>query len=178
MSHTDHGSPDHGSPDHGHVDHGGSAWDGELSTKAIVYTVVGLAAVTILAFLGMAGMLYFMEGAEKADDPPPSPIAEANQRWQPPGPRLQEYPPTRDIEALHAHEAELLEGYAWVDESGGVVRIPVDEAMEVLVRRGFPAAGEVDALTAEIFGGSGPDASGPDAGAQEPGAQEETGGLE
>lgn len=41
--------------------------------------------------------------------------------------------PGRELRELRADEAERLGGYAWVDKGKGVVRIPVDRAMELLV---------------------------------------------
>jgi hypothetical protein len=138
MSHTD--------------DHGGT--DREINLKLIVYLVVGLVVVTVLTFGGMAAMVRSMERSVEAGDPLPSAMPEAREKWVPPGPRLQEFPPTADIEALHAREDEQLTTFAWVDEEAGVVRIPVDLAVEVLARRGLPAHDQVDALSAELFGGA------------------------
>ena len=48
-----------------------------------------------------------------------------------------------DLKALHAEEDKLLNGYAWVDPKQGIVRIPVDRAIEVLAKRGLPSRSEV-----------------------------------
>ena len=40
---------------------------------------------------------------------------------------------------LRQGEAEKLSSYGWVDKDGGVARIPIDRAMEVMLQRGFPA---------------------------------------
>ena len=150
MSHIDGSSPGtHDKSDHGGVDR-------ELNMRFIVSTVLSLGGVTLLAFVLMAVMVPWMETAERADDPKPSPLPEANEKWVPPGPRLQEFPPTVDIEALHAREDLQLSTFAWVDEDSGVVRIPIETAVEVLVRRGLPVRGQVDALSAELFGAAGP----------------------
>jgi len=36
-------------------------------------------------------------------------------------------------------ENEKLGSYGWVDKEGGVTRIPIDRAMDVMLQRGFPA---------------------------------------
>ncbi len=41
---------------------------------------------------------------------------------------------------MHAKEDLLLENYSWVDESKGVVRIPIERAMELVAERGLPVA--------------------------------------
>jgi hypothetical protein len=56
----------------------------------------------------------------------------------PPTPNLQRQP-FKDIYLLRQEETEKLTSYAWVDKEGGVTRIPIDRAMEVMLQRGFPA---------------------------------------
>lgn len=48
-----------------------------------------------------------------------------------PEPRLQ-IDETQDRDALRAEESERLERYAWVDRRKGVVRIPIDRAMDLI----------------------------------------------
>ncbi len=59
-----------------------------------------------------------------------------------PQPQLQKTP-IPDLKAVRAEEEKMLNGYAWVDRTKGVVRIPVDRAIEVLAQRGLPSRGEV-----------------------------------
>jgi hypothetical protein len=39
---------------------------------------------------------------------------------------------------LRRHEDEILNSYGWVDQKAGVVRIPIDKAMDLLVQKGLP----------------------------------------
>jgi hypothetical protein len=55
-----------------------------------------------------------------------------------PQPQLQQTP-ILDLRAVRAEEDKILNGYGWVDEPKGVVRIPVAEAIDILVKRGLPA---------------------------------------
>ena len=61
----------------------------------------------------------------------------AGQVKEPQGPRLQTQP-FKDIYMLREDAAKKLQSYGWVDQDGGVVRIPVDRAMDVMLQRGFP----------------------------------------
>ena len=54
-----------------------------------------------------------------------------------PEPRLQVNPRT-DLEQLKAHESDVLTTYGWVDREGGVVRIPIEHAMDLVSQRGLP----------------------------------------
>ena len=42
---------------------------------------------------------------------------------------------------LHAREAELLYSYGWVDQEKGIVRIPIERAMELTVQEARGQAG-------------------------------------
>jgi hypothetical protein len=47
--------------------------------------------------------------------------------------------PATDLGQIRAEEDAVLTTYGWIDEQGGIVRIPVERAMELLVERGLPA---------------------------------------
>ena len=49
--------------------------------------------------------------------------------------------PAADLEELRAREDEELKSYAWIDRKSGIVRIPIERAMELIVQRGLPPVG-------------------------------------
>jgi hypothetical protein len=55
----------------------------------------------------------------------------------PPLPRL-EIDGRADRAAVEADAQRKLDGYAWVDRSAGIVRIPIARAMQLLAARGWP----------------------------------------
>ena len=55
-----------------------------------------------------------------------------------PQPQLQTTP-VLDLQAVRAEETQRLTTYGWVDQPKGVVRIPIDRAIELLAARGLPA---------------------------------------
>jgi hypothetical protein len=57
-----------------------------------------------------------------------------------PEPRLQSLP-ARDLEKLRTAEEKELHSYGWIDRSAGIVRIPIERAMELIVQRGLPDVG-------------------------------------
>jgi hypothetical protein len=65
------------------------------------------------------------------------PLAAEQQNRLPPEPRLQTNP-KQDLIDLRAGEDAILNTYGWVDKTGGVVRIPISEAMKLTVERGLP----------------------------------------
>src|SRR5262245_5091917 len=42
--------------------------------------------------------------------------------------------PNPKIEEQHAREQQVLSSYGWVDRQKGIVHIPIDQAMEIMVR--------------------------------------------
>ncbi|HEY3043754.1 MAG TPA: hypothetical protein VGJ39_07000 [Vicinamibacterales bacterium] len=66
------------------------------------------------------------------------PLAAEQQNRLPPEPRLQ-INPKQDMIDLRAKEDAILNTYGWVDKTGGVVRIPIGEAMRLTVERGLPS---------------------------------------
>ena len=69
------------------------------------------------------------------------PLAATQENRVPPGPRLQTNP-RDDMRELRARDEEILTSYGWVDKNAGIVRIPIDEAMKLVVQRGLPARQE------------------------------------
>ena len=66
----------------------------------------------------------------------PSPLAEF--RAPPSGPEL-EPRPGASLASVHAREEELLTTYGWIDPENGIVRVPIDRALEIVLERGLPA---------------------------------------
>ena len=56
----------------------------------------------------------------------------------PPEPRLQAEP-GQELRQYRGQQEQLLNSYGWVDRSAGVVRIPIDRAIELLAQRGLPS---------------------------------------
>jgi hypothetical protein len=54
-----------------------------------------------------------------------------------PAPELQLSPPA-DMAEFRAQESRALTNYAWIDRSNGIVQIPIDHAMNLLLQRGLP----------------------------------------
>jgi hypothetical protein len=63
-------------------------------------------------------------------------LAQLTQRFV--TPRLQTDDGNQDTVDLHAREDLLLEHYSWIDRSQGKVRIPIDQAMQLIAERGLP----------------------------------------
>lgn len=63
----------------------------------------------------------------------------------PPAPRLQADPAAEMQEFLRVEE-EILTSYGWIDRDQGIVRIPIELAMEILAERGLPVRDDAPGL--------------------------------
>lgn len=112
----------------------------EGDVRAISLTGVALAVVVAIVFVLVYGIFQFLAHHQIVVTPA-NPMAETNQQQFPPLPRIEEHP-ALEIKGLHSQEDNILSTYGWVDKKAGVVRIPIDQAMELQLKRGFPARKE------------------------------------
>ena len=109
----------------------------DVNVWAVGKFAIGLVVVCVVSIGLLFGLLKFFQSREEtsvANTVEPTKLF--------PQPQLQKTP-IPDLKAIRAEEDKLLNGYAWVDQSKGVVRIPVDRAIEVLAQRGLPTRSEV-----------------------------------
>jgi hypothetical protein len=79
---------------------------------------------------------YFSE-RETALDTPLSPLAKQSP-LEVSGPQLQPNPKV-EINRLRRNEDLQLGSYGWVDQREGLIRIPIERAIELVSERGLPA---------------------------------------
>lgn len=103
--------------------------------RGIVYATLGLFAGIGLSMLFVAGLLHILEPARQTHQTAPQ-SAWLISRTPP-----LEVAPTADGAAVRAQAEEKLRDYAWVDRAGGIARIPIERAMELTARRGWPEDG-------------------------------------
>jgi hypothetical protein len=107
----------------------------DMSLRTVAVFFGGLILSVAVVLLLMAWLFDYFASRAARQDVPPSPLAEARQI--PPEPRLQ-VNPGEELQAMRAEENAVLGSYGWVDRKAGIVRIPIDRAMTLLVRRALP----------------------------------------
>ena len=107
--------------------------DAHVRPLAIFLIIMGVTIVVSAAFTVV--LFDFFTQRAQSFDAPVSPLQIQNETA--PGVRLQVVP---GLDRRLEQEAELerLNSYGWVDESAGLVHIPIEKAMEVLVEKGLP----------------------------------------
>ena len=104
--------------------------------RPLVLFAVGLIVASALIYLVLAQMMRGFTVAERRLESN-RPALFADESGQFPGPRLQDSP-AADIVRLRRAEAAALHGYSWADRKAGTARIPIDRAMDLLIRKGLP----------------------------------------
>ena len=73
-----------------------------------------------------------------------------------PTPRLQMDDGAQEVADMHAREDLLLEHYSYADQSKGTIRIPIEQAMRLIVQRGLPVAPAATNQEAKMTGDAHP----------------------
>ena len=153
-----------GAPEGGHG-RAAEGFDQEIRVRGIVWTAAGILGVTVVAMVLMWWLANGLKRRLVAADRPVTPVAEQQRARAraasagepaeeaakgayprlalpegtvlPPAPLLQPSPEVEMDEMLAAEEREL-SSYGWVDRERGIVRIPIDEAIDQLAAEGLP----------------------------------------
>ncbi len=136
--------------DNNHIDGRSQEMDFEredLAPRPILLFLLSLAAGCVLVYFVLRGMYSYLDSYEKHHQPVQNPLvqpATADTRGVLPGevvkfpqPRL-ETDERREINDFREREEQTLNSYGWVDQSAGVVHIPIDRAMQLVAQRGLP----------------------------------------
>ena len=104
--------------------------------------IFGIVAGLFIAIIASELVLKWINAGLASTPPPTDRWSGAAQRtntlWsQTNYPRLQLSPPA-DLALFRAREAVQLSSYGWIDRTTGVVHIPIDHAMDLLLQRGLP----------------------------------------
>jgi len=105
--------------------------ESDVNVFAVGKFAIGLVLVTILAMgliIVVFNVLKNMEGGEAKTIDPTKVF---------PQPQLQKTP-IPDLKEVRAKEEQTLTTYGWVDQQKGVVRIPISQAMDLVVKKGLP----------------------------------------
>ncbi len=112
--------------------------ESDVNVGAILGFGGGLAAVVVAVGLFLFWLQGFYATRTAREQTIVYPLAVGQQDQLPPEPRLQAEP-QRELRELQAMQRSLLTSYGWVNKEAGVVRIPIEEAMRIVVERGLPA---------------------------------------
>jgi hypothetical protein len=109
-----------------------------MSVSVVTWFGVGLIVSAIAIFLAVAGLYGHFKRQH--------PSRESSSRIAfdvhtiPPPPQLQANP-AFDLERFNVVEDARLNSYGWIDKKTGIIRIPIERAMDLIAERGLPTRG-------------------------------------
>lgn len=110
----------------------------DLSLRGVGLFLVGLVIMTGVAIVITTVLQIASSRIGGITFPyPPLNLANAPQPALPPEPRLEDLP-GKALQDLHTQEDELLHTTGWVDQNTGVIHIPIERAIDLLLQRGLP----------------------------------------
>ena len=106
----------------------------DVSFKGLMFTAAGIIGLMGIIMVISWGLLRFfqVERPGEVDSPFTEP------KNLPAEPRLQPSP-ERDLQTFMAYQDSILSGYGWVNRDSGIVRVPIDTAMELVLKQGLPS---------------------------------------
>jgi hypothetical protein len=102
----------------------------------LVYFALIMVAVLVLASLSLKWLFGYFARSGNPGSFVAAPFA--GTRPLPLPPRIQPDPGV-DLQNYYQSQQGLLNSFGWVDRQNGIVRLPIDRAMKLLLERGLPA---------------------------------------
>lgn len=111
--------------------------DSDVSIRGLAIFLAGLAVTMVIAGAVVVWLFnIFLKQAEEADLSP-SPLAESGDPAPPPGPLLQ-VAERHDLRVYRESQEKQIRKTAWIDRQQGIIRIPIERAIELTTERGLP----------------------------------------
>ena len=117
------------------VDRGHETTDADF--KKVLLTGIGLLGIMVLGLLLSWAVYTYIKGYTAVPGSQAETLTRPDLNRRPLGPNLQS-DPHAELVALRKVEDSVLLSYGWVNKDSGIVRIPIDRAMELLVKKGLP----------------------------------------
>jgi hypothetical protein len=118
----------------------------DLEARPIITALIGLGLACIAIYFVVLWMYTFLDRYQATHQSGESPLVVVQQDTRHvtteeienfPQPRL-ETDERGQLDGVRTKEEDTLNSYGWVDESAGVVHIPIRQAMQMLVAQGLP----------------------------------------
>lgn len=115
---------------------------GDENVRGILRFGLWMVVSAVVIYAVLFGMFQYFDRQAAAADPAQNPLLAGE---KPPATPAARFPQPRlqanaaaDLVKIQAGEDEILSSYGWVDRNAGVVRMPIDRAMQMVAQRGVP----------------------------------------
>jgi hypothetical protein len=130
---------------HAHAEEGFERQD--LSAHGIIAFLMSLVVGGVLVYFVIWGLYHFLDARQRSRQTQVSPlvkqvetdtrIVSPDEIKKFPQPRLERNERT-EIRDFRLQEEQTLNSYGWLDQKAGLVRIPIERAMQLIAQRGLP----------------------------------------
>jgi hypothetical protein len=107
----------------------------DADIRKLAYLALGILALIIFGFVVTEIVFYVFVGRQKVT-PSPQALFIAG-RQMPPPPRLEERSGL-NLRPYMQEENHILNSYGWVNRKAGIVRVPINQAITLLLQQGLP----------------------------------------
>ena len=133
----DTGEPEHS---HGAGDNPQVSWERkDVDIVQITGFGIGLMVAFLVSVAAMWGFFEYFAARENKLAPANAPAMMSQKQLLPPEPRLQAEP-VMELQKMRDNEEMLLDSYGWVDPTRGTVHIPIDQAIDLVAKKGLPVS--------------------------------------
>ena len=112
---------------------------GDADVFSISKYGIGLAIGVVIVVFAMWGLFDWFYARESGKPVEFSAQVLKERPTQPPAPRLQAQPKV-ELRELRESEETYLNGYGWVDPDKGSIRIPIDQTIDMVAKKGLPSS--------------------------------------
>ncbi|MGH9401873.1 MAG: hypothetical protein ACRD2P_07180 [Terriglobia bacterium] len=105
----------------------------DADVRKLMWFGVGLLALIIFGYVVTEVTFSYYVGQRKVVQP----TALFSKEQMPPAPLIQEHP-GQELQGYLKEQNQILDSYGWVDRKAGTVRIPINQAMNMLLQKGLP----------------------------------------
>lgn len=123
----------------------------DIRSGGVIWFLVGLAVAGVIITFAVTAFFHYLQRRNEAEQAPISPLVTnapkdtrrlstdyrdyLKQNF--PSPQL-EIDERTQLDQIRLKEEEMLATYGWVDQKAGIVRIPIERAMDLITQRGLP----------------------------------------
>jgi hypothetical protein len=108
----------------------------DANVAGLIQFAFWMAMVLLVTLVGMRFTFKYFQKTQPLGATT-SPMVSETERTLPPSPRLQIQPHV-ELSDYCAAQQQSVNGYSWIDQQAGLVHIPVDRAMDLILERGLP----------------------------------------
>jgi hypothetical protein len=109
----------------------------DADSRSITQFGIALTFLLVVSQLVLWWVFSSFSKREQKLSPPVPAIIRTQAPKEPPQPRLQANPQS-DMRQMLQEEDEVLNHYGWVDPDRGIVRLPVERALDIVAQKGLP----------------------------------------